>query len=227
MMLWVAGSIGPARADCSKKHVYLSLASDAAHHMRVYDAEGQGEMSTAAMKEGTHWYDMAASEPCARQRLADDKLEIALQYTFDADTRRGVQAVHEEALVRARQHAANAAAAWARQHPSKWALAHPGQTPNPYADHPNQPARVVKAAPPQMPDVAQQQGITGDVQVLVTLDETGRVINATIQSSPSRVLNEPALAAARNSTFRPEIKNGRPISATYLFVVTFDTYTSQ
>ena len=236
VLLFFAVTNGPARADCAKKHIYLMLAHDAARHMNVYGADGDHDMARAAMSEGTHWYNMAETEPCGGQSLADDNLEISLQYVFDADTRRGVQirqqaeaqqaylrqqqhaanvaaawakkqAEAQQAYLRQPQHAANVAAAWAKKHPSKWALAHPAST--------------LKAVEPDTPLLARQYGISGTVQVEVWLDEGGRVTNAVILSSPSPVLNEAALTAARNSTFRPEIKNGKPIAAKYLFTVDF------
>ncbi|MDP9025404.1 MAG: energy transducer TonB, partial [Candidatus Eremiobacteraeota bacterium] len=192
-------------------------------HMNVYGATGDHDMARAAMNDGTHWFNMAQTEPCGRQSIADDNLEISLQYIFDADTRRGVQIHQWEAYERQQQHAANVAAAWAKKHPSKWVLAHPGQTPNPYAAHPNQPARLVTAVGPDTPPLAQQQGISGTVQVEVSLDESGHVTNAAILSSPSPILNEAALTAARKSTFRPEIKNGKPVGGKYVFAVDFTT----
>jgi TonB family protein len=200
------------------------LSREAAQHMNVYATERNHDMARAAMSEGTHWFKMAETEPCSSQSLGDESLEISLQHIFDADTRRGAQILQQQEDARKRQHAANVAAAWAKKHPSKWAVAHPGQTPGPYADHPNQPPRTIKAVEPDTPALAQQQGIGGLVQVEVTLDENGKVVNAVVLSSPSQVLNDAALIAARNSIFRPEIKNGRPIPGKYVFSVEFNTH---
>lgn len=212
----------PAWADCAKRHIYLSLAADAAHHMQVYSSEGDDNMRLAAKSQVRHWYDMAQTEECSRSSLADDELDLRVyRVVFEDEIRRGQQLLHERAVERQRQHAATAAAAWAKKHPSKWALANPGRTPNPYAAHPNQPPRTLKAVEPDTPPLAQQQGIQGTVQVLVSLDEKGQVVEAVIQSSPSAILNEAALTAARKSTFRPEIKNGKPIAGKYVFSVDF------
>lgn len=212
----------PAWADCAKRHIYLSLAADAAHHMQVYSSEGDDNMRLAAKSEGRHWYNMAQTEQCSRSSLAHDALDDRVdRILFAGQIRRGEQVLHEQALERQRQHAANVAAAWAKKHPSKWTLANPGRTPNPYAAHPNQPARVLKAVEPDTPRVAYEQRIQGTVQVVVSLDEKGQVVDAVIQWSPSPILNEAALAAARKSTFRPEIKNGKPIATKYIFSVDF------
>jgi periplasmic protein TonB len=104
------------------------------------------------------------------------------------------------------------------------ATATPKPTPTPLAcAHPNVPAGTDRAVEPDMPAMAQQQGITGDVQVVVSLDQTSHVTQAKIQSSPSVVLNQAALSAARQSTFHTEVRNCQPIAADYLFVVTFSS----
>jgi TonB family protein len=72
-----------------------------------------------------------------------------------------------------------------------------------------------------MPAIAEQQPIYGDVQVVVSIDESSRITAVAIQNSPSAVLNRAALDAARNSTFHVEIRNCKPVAADFLFVVNF------
>jgi outer membrane biosynthesis protein TonB len=55
----------------------------------------------------------------------------------------------------------------------------------------------------------QQPEISGTVGVVVSLDASSRIVGTRIQSSPSTVLNAPALAAARR------------VAADYLFSVEF------
>ena len=86
---------------------------------------------------------------------------------------------------------------------------------------PNIPAMVVHAAEADVPAMAQQQGIGGNVQVVVSLDANNRVTAARIQSSPSAILNAAALRAARESTFQTEFRNCAPIAADYVFNVVF------
>ncbi len=85
------------------------------------------------------------------------------------------------------------------------------------------PATTLRAAEPDTPPMAQQQGITGDVAVIVSLDANSHVIGTKIQSSPSVVLNSAALSAARQSTFQTEIKDCKPQAADYIFTVSFES----
>lgn len=223
MLFVVVLSTESARADCAKRHVYLSLASDAAQHMSVYIGEGQFDMGRAAMDEGKHWYDMALDEVCHGGSLADDDLDHRLYRILFADNiRRGQQVMHQEALDAARQHKAEVAAAWARKHPSKWVIAHPGQTPSPYAGQPDRPASIVRAVEPDIPPLAVQGGISGTVEVQVSLDDRGNVIDAVVTLSTSPILNDAALSAARRSTYQPEIKNGKGVATKYIFSVSFE-----
>ncbi|MBV8749722.1 MAG: TonB family protein [Candidatus Eremiobacteraeota bacterium] len=77
------------------------------------------------------------------------------------------------------------------------------------------------ALEPDTPALAEQQGISGTVDVVVSLDAQSRIVATRIQHSPSAVLNAAALAAARGSQFRTEIQNCEPIAADYLFSVDF------
>ena len=88
---------------------------------------------------------------------------------------------------------------------------------------PNTAARVIRAAMPQLPAMAQQQGIQGKVEVVVSLDEQSRVVGTKIRSSPSAVLNYSALTAARNSTYRAATVHCVPVAGDYVFTVTYTT----
>ncbi|MGD0052624.1 MAG: energy transducer TonB [Vulcanimicrobiaceae bacterium] len=104
------------------------------------------------------------------------------------------------------------------------APATPVPTPTPLAcARPNVPAGTVHTVEPDTPAMAQQQGISGTVQVQVSLDEHSKIIGLKIYSSPSSLLNPAALAAARQSTFQTEIKDCKPIAEDYLFSVEFDS----
>jgi TonB family protein len=98
----------------------------------------------------------------------------------------------------------------------------PKPTPTPLScARPNVAATTLHTIAPDTPAMAQQQGIAGVVQVVVSLDAQSRVIGTRIQSSPSAVLNQAALSAARGSQFRTEVKNCEPIAAEYIFSVDF------
>jgi uncharacterized protein YggE len=90
-------------------------------------------------------------------------------------------------------------------------------TPPPVAcARPNVAASVIHAAPAVASPLADQQGIHGVVQVVVTLDADSRIVGAAIRSSPSAELNRAAIAAARQSTYQTEIRDCRPIAASYI-----------
>ena len=100
----------------------------------------------------------------------------------------------------------------------------PKPTPTPAScARPNVPPTTVRPMEPDMPAMAQQQGITGAVQVVVSLDAASHITGVKIQSSPSVVLNQAALSAARQSVFQTEIKDCKPQAADYLFTVDFQS----
>jgi TonB family protein len=72
-----------------------------------------------------------------------------------------------------------------------------------------------------MPALAQQQGIAGTVEVIVSLDAASQVVATRVRSSSSSVLNAAAVAAARASHFRTEMRDCAPIAADYVFRVDF------
>jgi TonB family protein len=117
------------------------------------------------------------------------------------------------------------APAYAPAAPAAWAdvpTVTPRPTPTPLScARPDVPATTLRALEPDTPPLAQQQGITGTVSVVVSLDARSRVIATRVQSSPSAVLDAAALAAARGSQFKTEVKNCEPVAADYLFSVDF------
>ena len=65
------------------------------------------------------------------------------------------------------------------------------------------------------PESAQERGLEGQVSVLVTIDEQGKVIAARIDKSRvESELEEAALAAARKWTFTPATRYGQPVRST-------------
>ncbi|MDB5071562.1 MAG: Gram-negative bacterial TonB protein C-terminal, partial [Candidatus Eremiobacteraeota bacterium] len=75
---------------------------------------------------------------------------------------------------------------------------------------PDRAPQILNQVQPDVPAMAQQQGITGDVVVRVTVDASGAVTSATIASSPSAILNQAALSAARASTYQAGLQNCVP-----------------
>jgi TonB family protein len=100
----------------------------------------------------------------------------------------------------------------------------PVPTPTPLACAvPNADAKTINAAEPETPAIAQQQGITGEVIVQVSLDENSHLVSASIVKSPSALLNNAALAAARASRFQTRIANCKPVADSYNFIVDFQS----
>ncbi len=98
----------------------------------------------------------------------------------------------------------------------------PKPTPTPLScARPNVPATTIRATEPDTPPMASQQGISGTVQVVVSLDAGSHVTGTRVQSSPSVILNQAALSAARSSTFQTEVRDCKPIAADYIFSVEF------
>ena len=87
---------------------------------------------------------------------------------------------------------------------------------------PNVPAQAIRTVDPDMPAIAQMQGIDGAVRVIVSLDRESHVTATRILSSPSAVLNAAALSAARQSVFQTEIVGCRPIAVDFLLPVSFE-----
>jgi len=83
------------------------------------------------------------------------------------------------------------------------------------------PASVLRAMEPDTPLAAMESRITGKVDVLVSLDAGGRVVDAVIKQSPSVVLNDASLAAARRSTYRPALHDCKPVPSEYTFTVEY------
>lgn len=101
----------------------------------------------------------------------------------------------------------------------------PAPTPTkPACATPNVAPKVVNASPPETPAIAQQQNITGEVEVIVSLDATSKLVGPpTISKTVSAVLNAAAIRSARESTYQTEIQNCLPIAAKYRFVVEFSS----
>jgi len=85
----------------------------------------------------------------------------------------------------------------------------------------DRPARIINAVAPTTPRIAAQQGISGDVRVEIALDEHSEVTSAKIVASPSSLLNDPSLEAARQSTFAAEQFRCAAVPAHFIFIVTY------
>ncbi|HET9343399.1 MAG TPA: energy transducer TonB [Candidatus Eremiobacteraceae bacterium] len=76
---------------------------------------------------------------------------------------------------------------------------------------------------PTYPQAALKAGIQGQVIVAITVGWNGRLLASSVRSSSgSTLLNDAALGAARESTFRPPTLNGIPIQRSYIILYTFE-----
>lgn len=83
-------------------------------------------------------------------------------------------------------------------------------------------ADFINRVQPDYPDMAKEENIQGDVTVRITIGTSGQVIAAVIQeSSGNPLLDNAALKAARESTFKPPMVNGVPTQRDYLIIYTF------
>jgi len=87
---------------------------------------------------------------------------------------------------------------------------------------PNVAASTVIAALPNKPVIADNYNLTGTTWVQVDLDPNGQIASASIaKSSGYATLDQAALEAARQSTFRPETQDCQQRPGSYLFEVDF------
>jgi|GEM_PF-6630048 len=86
---------------------------------------------------------------------------------------------------------------------------------------PDRPAAVVRAAAPDLPPMALQQGIYGVVRVRVALEASGAIRDAVVVSTPSRVLQAESIRAARASVFAPARRRCVNVASAYEFRVLY------
>jgi len=74
------------------------------------------------------------------------------------------------------------------------------------------PPVLVQAVEPVYPDLAQSSEATGSVMVIVVIDENGKVVSASIDtSSATEALEEAAIEAAMQFLFEPARQRDRPV----------------
>jgi len=72
----------------------------------------------------------------------------------------------------------------------------------------------IESAKPKYPELARKAEVEGMVTVTVTIDESGRVINAWIAHSDTPILNDSAIEAAYKFKFSPAKQRDVPVKAT-------------
>lgn len=81
--------------------------------------------------------------------------------------------------------------------------------------------KLLNLPQPTYTDAARAAGVEGKVRVQLTVDETGKVVDAKALSSLGHGLDEAALAAARAATFEPAIRCGKPSRSTFTIAIRF------
>lgn len=85
------------------------------------------------------------------------------------------------------------------------------------------PPRLLRFMPAEYPPAARAKGIQGTVQLLITIDNAGRVSQVEIQKAPDPSLAQAAQAAAKQFLFSPAEVDGKPapvrIQYAYNFVL--------
>jgi protein TonB len=80
--------------------------------------------------------------------------------------------------------------------------------------------RVLRRVPPPYPTIAKQAHIQGQVQVQISISETGAVTDVILLSGPP-LLRDAALQAAKQWTFIPTELNGQRVRAIGLLTFNF------
>ncbi len=96
--------------------------------------------------------------------------------------------------------------------------ASPAAVPSP-CDEPNRDSHPVHSISADLPALARQQGISGDVTVSVSLDEQSQVVTSRIIKSPSPLLNGAAINAVGAATYQTRLVNCAPVSDTFNLIV--------
>lgn len=102
-----------------------------------------------------------------------------------------------------------------------FAKAAPAPKPADACDEPTAKPKLLELPQPVYTDAARAAGVEGKVRVQLTVDETGKVIDARALTSLGHGLDEAALAAARAATFEPALRCGRPSRSTFTIAIRF------
>ncbi|MDP1823649.1 MAG: TonB-dependent receptor [Archangium sp.] len=82
------------------------------------------------------------------------------------------------------------------------------------------PPQLIQPSPAAFPEDA---GVSGEVELLLTIDTTGAVIDVTVQSSTGQAFTDSALTAARGLGFEPATQHGAPVSVVLAYRYRFET----
>ena len=72
---------------------------------------------------------------------------------------------------------------------------------------PSYKARIV----PEYPKSLKEEGIEGEVMLMITIDEKGQVVEVTVKHSDHQLFSQAAVEAIKKCLFTPATKNGKPV----------------
>jgi hypothetical protein len=84
------------------------------------------------------------------------------------------------------------------------------------------PGGTLQTVAPQITPEIRRAHLSGTVQIIVSIDADSNVSRARVISSPSVLLNEPALDAARATIFRTSVSDCKPVANDFIFSVNFE-----
>ena len=87
---------------------------------------------------------------------------------------------------------------------------------------PDTPPAPIKTPPPKHPDNLRREGVSGIVAVVLVIDSSGKVSDATISKSTHADFEEPTLAAVKNWRFKPATKGGQPCAVKVTLPIHFN-----
>lgn len=79
----------------------------------------------------------------------------------------------------------------------------------------------VKTPPPIYPIELLRQGITGEVDLLIRVDEQGNVMDCSVSKSTRPEFIKPTVNAVKRWKFKPAMKDGLPVKYQLLFPIAF------
>lgn len=79
----------------------------------------------------------------------------------------------------------------------------------------------IKTPPPDYPVSLYRKGISGTVDLLISIDEKGDVFDCSISKSSRSEFNKPTLKAVKQWKFKPAMKDGVPVKYQLPFPIDF------
>jgi TonB family protein len=71
---------------------------------------------------------------------------------------------------------------------------------------------AIKQVQPKYPDAARKDSAEGTVWLKVWIDEQGTAAKVNVQKSDAKIFDQSAIAAAKQWTFKPALKDGKPVA---------------